>query len=173
MSQGYIEDEDNIVYHVYSEFQEFLYAVCSYHTSKDARLKNVLLTCIRVHMRLLDDFFNCKGGSDDIKCCDMIEAPIRCDIDSNLRKTWNKGTMHLSKQRAENKLEYDDTKFFNCMKAIIYAIKEFDEIIDEQIVAERRDDFNKFSNQSSLYEIRKDVEKLLVDAADTLVQNAK
>lgn len=68
---------------------------------------------------------------------DIIDTEItKVLIDKEIRQYINKGTAHISMKRGA--LSFDNTKYFNIIKDVLFAIRDFLEALDTKIKPEFR-----------------------------------
>ena len=94
----YIDDNDNMLYHVLFSFFQFLDAVYCFHKYEDKHIKNIALDSMYVHIRGISDFFSSRSCyQDDLKYNDFIDATIETnELPEDVREYINKTTAHNS-----------------------------------------------------------------------------
>ena len=121
----YIDDNDNMLYHVLFSFFQFLDAVYCFHKYEDKHIKNIALDSMYVHIRGISDFFSSRSCyQDDLKYNDFIDATIETnELPEDVREYINKTTAHISKKAS--KMSLDNQAFFDEIKEIVLPKNRF------------------------------------------------
>ncbi len=164
----FVEDTDNIVFQLFNEFNEYLNAMYVFHTSKEKIIRNLALTAIRLHSRVIAAFFQKEGAfKDDLLYIDLLDTSddLSLTVPDEVNRFINKTTAHISKKRG--KIQLSDDVFFEYEKKILIAIKDFMDMSEELLKQKYKSDY--FSEDVIV--VKKLIHQNLKKVADLLVRN--
>lgn len=163
---GYVEDNNNTVFQIFDEFTEFLNCVYYFRESNDKHIRNMALSSMRFHVRAIADFFgDKKHKDDDLIYTDVIDTNEKSSItiSEDMRTFINKSTTHITKKRG--KLPLDNNGYYNILRQLVLAIKDFIDKCETSLKTEYQIDF-----QSEDVKIQKDfINKRLEQVGECLI----
>lgn len=124
------------------------------------------LSSMRFHVRAIADFFgDKKHKDDDLIYTDVIDTNEKSSItiSEDMRTFINKSTAHITKKRG--KLSLDNNGYYNILRQLVLAIKDFIDKCETSLKTEYQSDF-----QSEDVKIQKDfINKRLEQVGECLI----
>ena len=152
----YLEETNNILLQVYYEFAVFLYLAQT--KSSNRYIHNIMVDSMRIHMRVLADFFSTKEDNrknkSDLLCSDLLDSShsISINLSPRIRKYINKNTTHFTRERG--KVTISDQEFSDAVSDIVSAIYKFVSLVNE---GNLKKDYFALLDDKAIKEIRSDV----------------